>query len=412
MSDTKQLEPGDIDIQELSIVTAAGKKYDISQIFVEFSVYENIFTHSISGVISVADTFNMISLLPIVGEETVLFKYKVAESEDLKSLEMKTYKVSERQIVGDKQMYKIFLTTNESFINSTMSLSKYATGHAESMISQWLQQDLASTKTIEADPSGNLLQVTIPWWSPFKCATWASQKAVSADKSRSADYLFFETMTGYKFKNISNVKSAQAIVGYTNTHTRAIDDEFYKQLGMHLKQIINMSTPLVVDQISRFNNDVYKTVTYAHDVTFKALNIKEFDLSKEWDDTSKMMKHKPFTSALPARVSPNIKVASEAAYSFDDKTYDWQGTITNKRNSALMRLDTMKVEIEVWGINGIEAGKMIELRLGKYTQQDTESEDDYYSGRYLIGAIHHRFAPKQYKMYMQLLKDSIKSDIG
>jgi len=252
--------------------------------------------------------------------------------------------------------------------------------------------------------------LTAPWWSPFKCAVWAGQKAVTSDKNRAADYLFYETMSGFRFRSLSKMKKEKPVIGYSATHDRAINDEFVKQVGVQLTHIINMETPLIVDQLNRFSNDVYKTTTYAHDVTFKSLNIKTFDLDKEWDNVPNLGKNRPFTRSLTADVSPNVKVASAASYSHDDKQYDWEGIVAGQRNSSLMRLEMMKVDLEVWGIGGVESGNVTALAIGKYTQSATASLDEFYSGKYLISAIHHRFAPKQYKMYMQLVKDSTDGD--
>lgn len=408
MNETKQLQaqPGDVEVKEFYIYTNTGKQFDISGMFVEMSVFENIFSNSLSGVISMVDTHNLISELPLLGEEFVVFTYKQINATEYTTLFFRTYKVSDRIIDGNKQMYKIHLITQEMFLNASMNISKYYSGTAETIVAQLIKNELQSGKTVSYDPSGNSLKLTAPFWSPFKCISWATQKAVSSDIHRSADFLFYETVSGYNLRNINLAKTAAPVASFVHSHKPGTDDAQNKQPGELIQQIISMSTPLIVDQLDRINNSVYKTITYAHDMTFKSLNISSFNLDEDWPNINKMNPNKPFSSNLSNFISADIKVASEMSYSHDDKTYDWQGIIAGKRTASLMRLEMMKVDVEVWGQAGLEAGNTVNLTLGKYSQNDTKGNDEYYSGKYMISAIHHRFAPKQYKMYMQLIKDS------
>jgi len=403
--------PGQVDIQSLIIIPPSGNQLDILGLFTEMIIYENIFANSLSGVVTMIDTHNLITEMPITGEEWLMMKYKVRDEDEIRELTFRTYKVGDRVIDGNKQVYKIHFTTMEMYIDATMNVSRTFTGHAETIISQMIKTELGSGKTLTADTSGNLLKITTPWWSPFKIAGWTTQKAVSADKARTSDYLFYESLTGYNFKNISLAKGQEAKTTFKYNHERAVDEEYRKDASIEMSLVKDFYTPLIVDQLDRFRHDLYKTQVFAHDTTFKALNIHTYDLDKQWDEKPKLNKFRHFTKDLPSIVSPGVKLANEATYLYDSKTYDWQGLITSQRKSSVMLNEMMKVDIEVWGRMDLAPGDVVNLDIGRLIQSDTKTLDKYYSGRYLISAIHHRFAGKEYKLYLQLVKDSVKESL-
>lgn len=399
--------PGHIDIQELLLLPPSGNNIDLTGLFLEMSVFENIFANSLSGTITIADTHNLISVVPLLGEEYLSFKYKVLDTDEVMHAMFRTYKISDREIEGNKQLYKIHFTTMEMYQDATHGLSRTLSGTAEVIISTLLSQELKTGKTFTFDPSGNHLKLTSPWWSPFKCIGWTSQKAVSSDQYRTSDYLFYETFAGYKFRNISLAKTAAPKAHFQHNHDRAVSDDFSKQTGKTMGLVLDFYTPLVVDQLDRFRHGVYKTQTYAHDITFKALNIHEYNLFDNWETRNHLNKFAHFTSQLEPFVSAAISVAHEATYSYNDKEYDWQGVVTSQRKPSVMLNEMIKIDIEVWGRMGLEPGDVVTFTTGKMTQADTSSLDEYYSGKYMISAIHHRFAKNEYKMYLQLIKDSV-----
>jgi hypothetical protein len=179
-----------------------------------------------------------------------------------------------------------------------------------------------------------------------------------------------------------------------------------------MNAVIDFYAPLVTDQLDRFRNDVYRTHTYAHDTTFKALNIHNHDLIQNWNNIPTLNEHPQCSKSLYDFYSPGIKVASESAYSHDEKEYDWQGKVTSNRKSLLMMTELQKVDIEVWGRADLEPGDVVYMNVGRLTQEDTSSHDPYYSGRYMISAIHHRLSPREYKMNLQLVKDSVINSMG
>jgi hypothetical protein len=74
--------------------------------------------------------------------------------------------------------------------------------------------------------------------------------------------------------------------------------------------------------------------------------------------------------------------------------------------TSLSQLELVKIDIDIWGRAGIEPGNVIHFEMIESVQDESSLIDKYYSGNYIVSAICHRFAPKEYKQTLQLVKES------
>ena len=87
-----------------------------------------------------------------------------------------------------------------------------------------------------------------------------------------------------------------------------------------------------------------------------------------------------------------------------------------QRNSALMDITTLRLQITVPGRTDAEVGRLIKLyypSVGEKTQSDSEAVvwDQFLTGIYMITAIHHQITPLRHTMYMEISKDSYAKPI-
>ena len=74
---TKQLDQaGDVDIQELTIISSKGTFLDVRDYLSELNLYEDIFSPSLYGNLLLSDSRNLIKELPIIGDEYLVVKFK------------------------------------------------------------------------------------------------------------------------------------------------------------------------------------------------------------------------------------------------------------------------------------------------------------------------------------------------
>ena len=111
--------------------------------------------------------------------------------------------------------------------------------------------------------------------------------------------------------------------------------------------------------------------------------------------------NKPFV----ATVNPGVLDSTEDSIDLHPEEFIAQ------RNSSLMDLTTLRLQITVPGRTDAEVGRLIKLyypSVGEKTQGDSEAViwDQFLTGIYMITAIHHQVTPLRHTMYMEISKDS------
>ena len=76
MPESNTLEyAGQIDIHQLKLISStSGQIIDLDDYLIELNIFEDIFSNFLYGQIMLADSRNLISILPIIGEEYLLLK--------------------------------------------------------------------------------------------------------------------------------------------------------------------------------------------------------------------------------------------------------------------------------------------------------------------------------------------------
>ena len=66
--------PGDFIIEELKLVTTTGLEVDLSTMVMGITIFENIFSMTISGTVAIMDSVNLASYGPLLGQEYLHLK--------------------------------------------------------------------------------------------------------------------------------------------------------------------------------------------------------------------------------------------------------------------------------------------------------------------------------------------------
>ena len=77
---------GDFSLDEVKLVTSTGMVIDLSESVLGLSIYEDIFSLTITGTIAIADSVNLTSHGPIIGQEYLHLKIKTPSLSDEDSI--------------------------------------------------------------------------------------------------------------------------------------------------------------------------------------------------------------------------------------------------------------------------------------------------------------------------------------
>lgn len=198
-----------IDRIYIDITNIFGKNIEVTRLFLNLEIYENIFDKFLSGKIIIADTIDLISNFNLIGNETININLYTINSDKNINLSFKIYKVNPENKTNNnlykRKTIELFFCSNE-LIEQKNNISKKLIGQGNQLISDLLTTNLLSNKTFNYD-SSNELTIFSNFWSPSKIIDFICANSENNYK----DYIFFENLNGFNFKTISSLINVDPI---------------------------------------------------------------------------------------------------------------------------------------------------------------------------------------------------------
>ena len=434
-------QEGDFYVEYIKLISYAGQEVDVTALRMELSLYEDLFSSTVSGVLVLMDSSDLPQLLPIIGEETVKVRYtRPSELRDglLKEsldFEFRVYKMDKRIPSPSKeqsQIYVLHLISPEFIKQSQNPVQQSFPSMLYSDTVQGLFDAYIKVKRpISIDPSLFLQDYVAPNLTPYECISQICTKAISST-GKLPDMVFYDTISGPCFHSLSRLlaQPTSRIYNYqpgnvrqaSSTHTdflpRDIADDIYR--------VEAYKHELSFDILSSLSSGLYRQNLTAIDPIREIITEYEFDLSKEWDrftHTEKNKSHvKPPTFTGPGSlkvVSTNKDhdilpwIASREKGILPSHIEDW----VMHRIVQLKLLSSHKMHISVSGDPRRHVGQVIEFYppnlYGAFDRSHPQDppHDRYLSGRFLVTSCKHRLADNKYYNDMELVKDSFLEEI-
>lgn len=405
---------GDIIWEEMYLVNYAGTELKILTMCNEINVYEDIFSHSIYGFITFIDTHNLINKFPIIGNELLVMKYRSPLEKTSVDRLFAITKISDNSVEGNKRLYNIHFISWDAYANLSATENTALSGTPNQIIKKTID-NLRTKNSLKddfkkklpgvfyaEDNATNNLKIISPGWSHFECIAYALRQSI--DKDMVSDFLFFDTLSGYKFKSLRSLFKQEPVDKLFYDHSQPTNPyESYRKID-------KLNVVSSFDHMKLFMNHAHGHTVYYHDILHKKTGKMQFDI-KNFTDTMNGKEMFKFNSKIDN--DHNILISHMHPYKHNQITLDTDVYSLTTRLPWINRLEYSKLDLDIWGRTWLTVGDTVELGLGKHTQnKDAElnSKDPYTSGKYLITAIHHRLAPAQHKIVMQVVKESIVED--
>ena len=183
---------GRITLNEIVIKSVSvDRSIDITNMVDSFNLFEDIFTNTLTGNMSIGDTANLISNFPIVGHEEVLITMGTPNIERVKTKKFRIYKVTDVNSpnIGMRR-YNIHLLSDEFFMNLKSSVSRSFPKSTTSTIAEKIfRTDLESDKDFDIEKTQNAYDIVIPNWKPFDAMNWLAKRSMAENRD-GANYMF------------------------------------------------------------------------------------------------------------------------------------------------------------------------------------------------------------------------------
>ena len=222
-------QPGAVSCDELFITTNDLIEYDFTRYMIEFNLFEDIWSPTLTGEVSVVDAVNAITKWPIRGGEIITCKWRTNTFADnpLNIIEksFQIYAIEKRILNNDReQIYKLKFCSIEAVSDQARSITQAfgAPGMlrntdeiAEQIYLDHIQEyRRIDTRKHQSDffigdtPHSSKIQYTSNFWTPMQNMQFISRKCQGAQFIGS-DYLFYESNKAFYLTSLQNLIQKQ-----------------------------------------------------------------------------------------------------------------------------------------------------------------------------------------------------------
>ena len=422
----------DFSLNTLNILTAAGQKFEMRKLLVEFSFYEDLYSFCVSGHLTLKDGQGFIESLQLQGNEFLEIDFgKIKDASNDTTSVYRIYKVGDRVPAGNLNMefYTLYFCSEELLISEQKKISKSLSGQTISQsISSILKENLGVKKAYIEETSG-VYNFVVPGLKPLEAISWLSTYARPAITGAfGADMLFFETKYGYNFRSIQSMMRQSVYATYKYQQTNLPDDvETFQESTI---SVLNYEFVKTYDQLDDINSGTFANSVLSLDTLARTTNLTKFDYNKYKKNTNvKALDSNGALTPSQNRFGQTQNQTAEAKFKLTTSnsgqtkaSYIKQqpGSVAKdiaienyvpNRTAQLSLANYIVVKLTIPGDPGITVGRTIDFSLMTIKPTLNEREPDkFYSGKYLVTAVRHIIQSEGiYQTVLEIAKDSLAS---
>lgn len=411
---------GEVKVISIELASHSGKKFDLMFQYYEMSLYEDIFSNTVYGNIMVADSLDMLANMPIIGEEIIYIQYKTPSMSDTIKYMGYVHKVSDVADYADKgKTYLLHFTSFETILDSNKKISKFFNGQVSKVVDDIFHSDsmLGSDKKLNVEETSNQIKFSTPFWSPLKTINHFTSMALT--KSKSPTYVFYETLNGeYNFVSLNYLvapdKKAKLTYRSTRGTTRTVrTDGSVRNMDNEYSLVKSYYIDEMFDYLARLKNGLYSSRLITANTISKTIKVSSIDYLTDFDKTNHLNKYPVLSSSGTKRKNAALNFVVNQEYTYDGQRNLRMDEWLLQRKSLLSGFhDVFRMDIEVNGRTDIHAGDVVYIEIMKSEtnnkgETNTDNQNNYYTGRFLIAAINHKFTENKHIMIMQCITDSL-----
>ena len=404
--------PGDVNLITAVIITLGGSTIDVSAMIGDLTLYEDIFSNTMSGYIMLEDSLDLINSIPLVGQEQFVVELTTPTLNVSITKIFYIYKLQGKMTKKRSQMYMLNFCSRELIFSMNSKVSKAFSGNITDTVVSIFNDSryLSADADLFVDRTQNDCTFIAPYWSPLETINWLAARSIN--ESGTPNFLFFETNQSYEFVSVEALMNCEPERSYIYSDVDA--NTAYGINGSKEDKyniVESIESPITFDYLRDVSSGLYSSRLYTYDMTTKSIKTKSFDYIQNFDDSIHLEDFPLKTNDLIRRQAASTHFIEKNNYqtgSFKSQGYD---EYFLEKNSLLEQLRAFKLVIKVNGRTDIKAGNVIHFKMNELRQIlgdeiDTSGDSDYYSGMYLITAIRHQIISGKHKMFMEIVSDS------
>ena len=415
---------GDYDLGEVAILGSSGVIVNITEQVQELNIFQAIDSPFMYGNIMINDAVGASSVIPILGQERLLFTFRTpgSFSIDFDTYNAVIYNVDQRfQGTNRSQTLLLSFTTLENYRNTRSKVSKSFQATPSQIVEELLTDSkyLNTKKSLHIDNSIHIKNYIAPNIRPYQVINTMANEAVTPENE--PHFLFYENPRGIHFRSMDSLigQGGELSMPHVRSYSFQPSDE-KADVNDSLSTILNWEIEESSNTFLNGRAGMFASTLTTHDVYNKNAQKYEYDYvdsmfkkrnSLNQDDK----KYGPMISESPVDGDRKINDFPESRQFLHPKTKDtnFAETWLQESHSRELESEFFTINIEVFGDTNVMCGDIIEITIPTNRSLGSSDVDSYpdpiLSGRYLVTALAHQVnhPTQQHIMNLTAMKDSV-----
>ncbi len=417
MADNAKLDglqtSSDYSLSALFLITSDGKVVDITHMYIDLNIFEDIFVPYVTGNMLIGDSLDLISTLGIQGNEYIYMELDKPSLDEPVKKYFRVYKVSDRTYETQTlQNYKLHFCSEEVLLSTQKQIRKSYRGMTidnmiKDILTNQLKVDDSKMKGIFSSTTGNY-DIIIPKMQPLEAAMWLTTRAYGDNKSI---YFLFENRDGFNFVSYEDLIKQPVYAKYTKapkTDTNPLNNR-------NSINYIQFASDFDLIKTNRYGG--YASSLYTFDIVNRSFQVNTFNATQFPDDTN--IRKNQSLNMNKNRFGQSMFDSTESMVKFyPTNDSDTTRNPTRPENwlsktaARMANINDMKLVINVPSDFMLKVGMLIELDLPKMVPQDGAYENDKFkSGIYMISSVHHGITADLSSTTLELQSDGLGEEL-
>ena len=206
----KDYRPKQIDLQKITLTNFQGQSLPLDSLLYSFSLYEDLFTNTMSVELKIIDAVALLEDFPITGEELLEIQFETPTTENNIRALFDVYKISERQKIEERtDAYTLYGVTRE-FISSTNRRIKKAYNklRIDQIVRNVYNESLKSNNSIKdifVEDTLGLHSYIAPKTNALDFINFLASEAQSKKYPDQSSFIFYEDHDQWNFRTITQL---------------------------------------------------------------------------------------------------------------------------------------------------------------------------------------------------------------
>ena len=267
---------GQFEIEQIVLITSKNIEVDLSASVVALTLYEDIFSTTVTGELLIQDSVNLASTGPLIGQEYLKLKLRTPTFEDKSAVidfsenAFIVHSVTKRERANDNsvQVTALSFVSQELVKNQRLKVTKSLKGTWSQIVKSMLVDEIKTKKDIIIEASSGNKKFIAPNMRPLDIVVLAAKQAISETRSEPT-YLFYETLKGFNFRTLGTLYNEPAQMEFTTAIAGAHSPHGHVDVDVGLRTIISYEIVSNNDSLTNYRTGVYGSTLITHDIVGK-----------------------------------------------------------------------------------------------------------------------------------------------